>query len=140
MPSLPDGTPPDIPPAVPPIIDPARFEDFPVFRETFLSILTEPRHNAAVRAVGDLAFELALDFRRHWPDQPEGSLRTELRAAIADLRFIQGHLASLGDEEVTSPATPVEEHHARVSARLAVDVQAIADALESELGSWRGEA
>jgi hypothetical protein len=139
MPSLPDGTPPEIPPAVPPIIDPARFEDFPAFRETFLLVFTEPEHNAALRVVGNLLFEMALEFRRYWPDQPEGSLRSELRAAVADLRFIQGHLASLGDEEVTSPATPVEEHHARVAARLALTVREVADALEVELGPWRGE-
>ena len=140
MPSLPDSTldgPTTPAVAVPPVVDPARFEDFPAFRETFLGIFTEPEHNAALRTVAMLLFEMALEFRVYWPDQPEGALRSELRAAIADLRFVQGHLASMGEHG--GPNTPQEEHHAAVSARLAVAVAGIADDLESELGPWRGE-
>jgi hypothetical protein len=137
MPDRPQSTP--APVAVPPVIDPPRFEDFPAFRETFLGIFTEPDHNAALRGVGALLFEMALEYRGYWPDQPEGSIRSELRAAVADLRFVQGHLASIGNPEMTSPNTPQEEHHAGVSARLAVGVAGIADALETELGPWRGE-
>ena len=48
-------------PAVsPPTIDPARWEDFPVFRETFLRWFTDPAHNAALRSVGALLFEMVL--------------------------------------------------------------------------------
>jgi hypothetical protein len=138
MPDLTEqSTPP--PPAIPPIVDPGRFEDFPAFRESFLAIFTMPEHNAALRAVGGLIFEMALEFRGYWPSQPEGSLRTELRALVADLRVAQGHLASLGDSEASSPSSRQEAHHVRVSARLAVDIGAVADALEAELGSWRGE-
>lgn len=31
----------------PPAVSPDRFEDFPVFRETFLSVFTEPTYNGA---------------------------------------------------------------------------------------------
>jgi len=138
MPELtPQSTPPT--PAIPPIVDPARFEDFPLIRESFLAIVTDPEYNKALRTVGDMLFELVLEFRGYWPNQPEGHIRTELRAAVADLRVIQGHLASVGNPEMTSPNTPQEGHHARVSARLAVNVGTIADTLESELGTWRGE-
>ncbi len=138
MPDRPQSTP--APVAVPPVIDPARFEDFPAFRESFLAVFTTPEHNAALREVGNIVFEMALEFRGYWPDQPEGAIRSELRAAVADLRFVQGHLASLGNPEMTSPNTPQEESHTSVSARLAVAVGDIADTLESELGPWRGEA
>jgi hypothetical protein len=136
MPDRPESTP--APAAIPPVIDPARFEDFPAFRETFLGIFTDPAHNAALRGVGGLLFEIALEYRGYWPDQSEGIIRTELRALVADLRAIQGHLASLG--EAASPNTPQEGHHMSVAVRLAVDVRGIADTLESELGPWRGEA
>ncbi len=136
---IPESTKPD-PAAIPPIVDPARFEDFPAFRETFLAIFTTPEHNAALREVGDMVWEMALEFRGYWPDQPEGSIRTELRALVSDLRVVQGHLASLGNPEMTSPNTPQERHHVRVAARLAVNVGNAADTLESELGTWRGEA
>jgi hypothetical protein len=126
------------PVAIPPVIDPARFEDFPAFRETFLGIFTDPEHNAALRTVAMLLFEMALEFRVYWPDQPEGAIRSELRAVVADLRFVQGQLASLGEHG--GPNTPQEAHHLRVSAGLAEDVAGIASALESELGPWRGEA
>ena len=122
----------------PPIVNPARFEDFPVFRETFLAVFTDPGYNAALRDVGNLVFEMALEYRGYWPDQPEGIIRSELRALVADLRVIQGHLASLGD--AASPNSPQEGHHMSVAARLAEDVGVAADALELELGPWRGEA
>ena len=124
----------------PPIVNPARFEDFPAFRETFLAIITDPVYNAALREVANMVFEMALEYREYWPDQPEGSLRSELRALVADLRVVQGHLASLGDPEMNTPNTPQEGHHVTVAGRLAEDVRATADALELELGPWRGEA
>jgi hypothetical protein len=132
MPDRPEPT-----PAIPPVIDPARFEDFPAFRETFLGIFTDPAHNSALRGVGGLLFEMALEYRGYWPDQSERIIRTELRALVADLRAIQGHLTSLG--EAASPNTPQEGHHMSVAVRRAVDVRKAADALESELGPWRGE-
>ena len=124
----------------PPTVNPARFEDFPVFRETFLAVFTDPIYNNALREIGNMVFEMALEYRGYWPDQPEGIIRSELRALVADLRVAQGHLASLGNPEMTSPNTPQEGHHVSVAARLAEDVGVAADALELELGPWRGES
>jgi hypothetical protein len=58
MPDLTDSTPSS--PAIPPTIDPAKFEDFPTFRETFLVFVTDPTANAAVRAFGDLLLTFVL--------------------------------------------------------------------------------
>ena len=135
MPDQSNATPPAA--AIPPVIVPDRFEDFPAFRESFLAIVTDPEYNRALRTFGDMLFELALEFRGYWPDQPEGHLRTELRALVADLRVIQGHLVSLTE---SSASNPQEGHHMKVAARLSVEVGGIADALETELGAWRGEA
>ena len=38
--------------AAPPVIDPPKWEDFAVFRETFLAYFTVPKHAAALRVVG----------------------------------------------------------------------------------------
>lgn len=134
MPDLSNATPPAV--AIPPVIGPSRFEDFPMIRESFLAIVTHPGYNQAIRTFGDMLFELALEFRGYWPDQPEGHLRTELRALVGDLRAIHGHLLSFTE---SSPSNPQEGHHMKVAARLSGDVGGIADTLETELGTWRGE-
>ena len=118
----------------PPAVSPARFEDFPAFRETFLSVFTDPTYNAALREVGNLIFEMALEYRGQWPDQPGGVIRSELRALMADLRVIQGHLESLADPGNASPNTALEERHLAMAGRIAEDVQHAADTLELELG------
>ena len=100
-PPVPPGLPLTPPPATeeedekpigPPIIDPARFEDFPVFRECFLYYISGAESNATLRAFGDLFYQLILEYWEYWPHQPEGTLRAGLRAAIADLRHVQGFL------------------------------------------------
>lgn len=88
MPEHPQSTPPPRV-ATPPRIAPAAWEDFPVFRETFLFYFTEPPANAALRVVGRLFHELVLEYYHHWPEWPEGVTATELRAALADLRHLR---------------------------------------------------
>jgi hypothetical protein len=118
----------------PPAVDPARFEDFPVFRETFLQIFTDPTYNAALREVGAMVFDMALEYREYWPDQPEGVIRSELRALVADLRVIEGHLASLSNPQNANPNTAQEERNLAVAGRIVEDVRHAADTLEVELG------
>src|SRR4051812_43306982 len=84
--------------AVPPAIDPAAWEDFAVFRETFLMYLTPPGYAAALRTVGEMLFTMILENYDPWPGWPESSTRTELRAAVADLRHLEGFLQSVGRE------------------------------------------
>src|SRR5436305_12326496 len=78
--------PPEGPAAVPAEIDPSRWEDFAVFRETFLVYVSHARYNAAFRAFGDALYEMVLESWGHWPEQTEGYLRSHLRAVVADLR------------------------------------------------------
>jgi len=131
--------PPEAPPAIPPIIDPARFEDYPAFRETFLLFFTDPTANAAMRAFGLLLHELVLEFWGYWPSHPQGIFPASLRAAVADLRHVQGSL-----QEWTGPAfaleDPFEIRLARVGAELAEELGELADRLETELGTRPGEA
>ena len=86
------------PAASPPTIDPARWEDFSVFRESFLRHCTGPEANAAMRAFGDLLFEMVLEWNNTQPDDPDGYVRHDLRAALADLRAVEGFLAYIGRE------------------------------------------
>jgi len=125
------------PPAIPPIIDPARFEDFPVLRETFLLYVSDPVANASLRGAADLLFALILEFWGQWPDHPEGLLRASLRAGVADLRHVQGFLLEW-DSPDTSHGSPHEEHLAAVGGEIAAGIGVLADRLEAELGPWRG--
>jgi hypothetical protein len=135
-----DEPPEDDPPAsIPPIIVPKNFEEYPTFRETFLLYFTDVRANAATRAFGRLLHELTLEFWGYWPDHPEGIFRASLRAAVADLRHVQGALLEWTGESFT-PDTPHEEFLASVGTDVAHALGELVDRLEKELGSWRGGA
>lgn len=136
MPDQSESTRPAIPP---PIVNPATWEDFNGYRETFLLHFPDPVTNAALRRTADLYYQLILESPLVMPDQPEGWVRSQIRAAVADLRFLQGFLAFLGGEAETS-LTPHEEHLCRFAGARAEVIGRAADEIESELGPWRGEA
>ena len=133
----PESTPP--PAALtPPALDPARWEDFNGYRETFLLYFPDPVANAALRRCADLYYQLILESPLVMPEQPEGWVRSQIRAAVADLRFLQGFLASLG-EEAEASHTPHEEHLCRFAGKRAKVIARAADEIEKQLGEWRGE-
>jgi hypothetical protein len=120
----------------PPAIDPTRWEDFPTFRESFLRWFTEPTANAALRSFGMLLHDLILEANRVQPAEPEGIYRHDLRAALADLRAVQGFLAFIGgeledlDEDDPEDADSYQlcelaERLARRVARIAVEVEKV---------------
>ena len=129
----------DTPASIPPIIKPKDFEEYPAFRETFLLFFTDVRANAAARAFGKLFHELVLEFWGYWPDHPEGVFRASLRAAVADLRHVEGMLLEWTGEAF-APETPHEEFLSSVGTDVAHALGELADRLEKELGSWRGGA
>lgn len=74
-----------------PRIKPAQFEEVPTFRETFLVMFTSAGDAEAFRAVGHLLHVLVSEYRQYWP--VVGSYpRPQLRAALADLRHLEGYL------------------------------------------------
>ena len=81
-------------------IEAAQFEKVPTFRETFLVKFTSPGDAAALRRVGQVLFLMANESQRCWPEPPSGHPRTELRAVLADLRYLEGYLGvdCLGEE------------------------------------------
>ena len=133
---IPDGKPSA---AIPPIIDPEHFERFEGFRETTLAYFLDKEANVALRTVGQLLYTIVLEYWHHWPEEPEGSFRHGARAVIADMRHVQGYLVYMGREVEASTLEPFEAHLSRQCPALALRVKAVADSLEKELGTWRGE-
>jgi hypothetical protein len=130
MPKDPEGT---LSAAVPATIDPDRFEDYEGFRETTLAVFTDPKSNTALRVVTDLLYTMGLEHCRHWPEEPEGSFIHQARAALADLRHLQGYLAHLGKARTASALTAKEARHSALCETLALHLKAVADALETDL-------
>jgi len=125
------------PPAVPPAIDPAAWEDFPAFRETFLMYITPPGYAAAIRKAGEMLYSLLLDTPAAWPGWTESSTRTEMRAAVADLRHLQGFLASVGREREVSSLDPEDAYLSNIAAKLARQIGHAAAGIEKELEGVR---
>jgi hypothetical protein len=142
-PPMPPGLPP-IPPedpplaATPPVIDPNAWEDFPAFRETFLMYFTPPGYAAALRTVGEMLHTMILENYRPWPGWPESSTRTEMRAAVADLRHLQGFLASVGREREVSSLDPEDAYLSTLAAKLARQLKHATDGIERELDGVPG--
>ena len=138
-PPLPPGYPPippeRIPPAVPPVIQPNAWEDYNVFRETFLLYISEPEFNASLRKAGDYFFGMLLECCPDWPEWPESSTRTEARALVADLRHLQGFAATMGQEHSVSSLTPEDAKLSKHAAKLARLLKQVTDTLERKLAA-----
>jgi hypothetical protein len=121
------------PAAVPPILDPVLWESFPVFRESFLLYISEPQFNAALRTAAEHFFAMMLETCDHWPEWPESSTRMELRAAVADMRHLQGFLASIGLERKASALEPEDHKLAKHASELARVLNKLANGIERKL-------
>ena len=131
---------PESTPVTPPTIDPARWEDFEGFRESFLLHFTRQADNAALRTTATLLFDLVLEASTALiPPQPEGWARAQIRAAVADLRFLQGLLGSFTQEAEGSSLEPFEDHLYRFAGARSAVLAKVADEIEAQLGPWRGE-
>ncbi len=138
MPEQNESTPP--PAVTPPTIDPTHWEDFEGFRETFLLYFTRKPDNAALRTVATLLYDLVLEASTPlMPPHPEGWARAQVRAAVADLRHMQGFLDSLTQEAEGSSLEPFEEHLYRFAGARSAVLEKVADEIEAQLGPWRGE-
>src|ERR1043165_1633789 len=120
-------------PAPIPHIDPALWEEGEGFRETLLLHFTDPEANTTLRRLGDLFFNLSLIGAESWPHHPEGETRAELRAALADLRHLEGFLGAVGREHVLSSLNPSDEALSRFAESQAIEVGRMADRIEEEL-------
>lgn len=71
---------------------------------------------------------------------PSLSGRGHLRAALADLRFLQGFLDALTKEAEGASLPPYEEHLYRYAGARSAALPTVGDEIEAQLGAWRGEA
>lgn len=122
-------------PAAPiPRVDPALWEKHEGLRETLLLHFTDPEANETLRRLGDFLFNASLACAASWPHHPEGETRAELSAALADLRHLEGFLASVGKEHQVSSLSPADELLSQFAGRQALVLSRIADEIEHELG------
>ena len=75
-----------------PVIDPDAFEEFEGLRETTLAVFTDAKVNTLLREFVDFVYTVCLEYSKYWPREPEGSFKHQARAALADLRHLQGYL------------------------------------------------
>jgi hypothetical protein len=115
------------------------WETLCVFRETFLVWLTPPGAADAFRYIGNLFFDLMLK-ADDWPVCSESPVRAELRGAAADLRFLEGYLATLGQTSTGSSVSPENIHLSQFATRQATEVARIAHRIEEELEQWQEKA
>jgi hypothetical protein len=79
--------------------EPSRFNENLPWRETFLARLTTEHYAYVFRTFGAILEEHLAEFLRYLPEDPEDFPVTDLRAAAADLRYLQAYLASRGRAE-----------------------------------------
>ncbi len=119
MPSYANGTPP-------------HWNESDSFRETALTCIDDPEDREAIRRVGRLIYDMSLEVT-HELGGDTSITRAELRAALADLRYLQGYLAMI-DRESEESSLEADDNALAVSAgKLAGRVAAIVQAIEEEL-------
>ncbi|HEX4499102.1 MAG TPA: hypothetical protein VIE43_25720 [Thermoanaerobaculia bacterium] len=121
------------PPSVPAAIDPTAWEDFPVFRESFLMYISEPSFNAALRTTAEHFFGMLLETYQRWPAWQETSTRTEIRAALGDLRHLQGFLASIGQERHLSSLDAGDFRLSKHASQVARLLKQVGDTMDRKL-------
>jgi hypothetical protein len=126
-------------PAPIPILTPDQWGDFSVFRETFLLEFSDPQQNTVARRFGQLLSDLTLEGgvrprHKNWPEPA-------LRAAVADLRQLQGFLAFEGDptDVDESEMTPGQLGLRRLSGRISQRLAKLVDAFEKEVDTLAQE-
>jgi len=107
------------------------------FRETFCVYFPDAEADARLRGFGHLLFEMVLETWGQWPDHLEGIFPNELRAAVADMRHLQGAMSSWCGLAF-SGSGEYEIHLAGVGASIALAIGELADRLEVELNSGLG--
>lgn len=121
-------------PAPIPRIVPSNWEEHEGFRETLLLHYADPEANEVLRGLGRLLFNQALERTDQGPARPESLTRSELRAALADLRFVEGFLGAVGQGHVVSSLSSDDTTLSRFAAGQALKLSRIADEIEQAVG------
>jgi hypothetical protein len=112
--------------------NPSPWNEADSFRETFLLWIDDPQDREALRQGGRVLYDLAVEVSRAMGGE-SSMTRAELRAAMADLRHMEGLLASVGREAEESTLEPDDDALAHFAGRLAGQVGSLAEAIERVL-------
>jgi hypothetical protein len=119
------GSPQSIPPS---------WNESESFRETTLIWIADAADREALRRVGRLIHDLALEATREPSDPGEPSqTRAELGAVVAELRHLEGYLAMVGREAEESTLEPDDDALAHFAGKLAGRVGALVEKIERRL-------
>ncbi len=114
-------------------LTPAGWDESAGFRETFLFHYDDPDDARALRHVARMFHESILELARSAPPGAESSTRLELRAAVADLRHVQGFLATVGRHLEESELSVADGELAALAARQSLAVAGLAAVIEQAL-------
>ena len=79
-------------------LQPSSWEAHAVFRETYLHLYPETHIRDAFRSVGVTLYDNALLHEETYKERSEVPVKADLRAALRDLRQLQGYIHHLGAE------------------------------------------
>jgi hypothetical protein len=119
-------------------VDSYDWEELPCFRETFLMYITPKGYDDALRTFGEMLYSLVLETPAEWPGWTESATRTEMRAAAADLRHLQGFLRAVGREKDVSSLGPEDAYLSTVAGKLSRQLGNAAGWIERELDDPKG--
>jgi hypothetical protein len=94
---------------------------------------TPPGYAPALRTVGEMLHTMILESYDPGPEWPESSTRTEMRAALEDLRHLQGFFASVVRERELSSLNPEDAYLPNIAAKLSRQIGHAANGIEREL-------
>lgn len=103
------------------------------FRETMLQFFEDPADKTAVRHVGRVLYDLAVEASRDLGGESSVT-RAELRAVAADLRYTGGYLLNVIRRSAESCSLDAaDEKLARFAGKLAGQVAALVEKIERRL-------
>jgi hypothetical protein len=115
------------------IVDPAKWQDYPVFREIFVSTWLNDKRAAAARAFGKELYLMGCASRDTWRASTSDATAMELASVVADLRCLEGYLNWIGKMGRENVQTSREARWSRFAQRFAKKVAGLADEMEREV-------
>ncbi|HEY6322210.1 MAG TPA: hypothetical protein VJA16_11695 [Thermoanaerobaculia bacterium] len=109
----------------------ARWNEADSFRETSLQLFEDPENRETIRRLGRLLYNLGTDTTRD--PGTESSIRVELRAVAADLRYTAGFCTEVGGSAQRCSLNPADEVLARFGGKLARKLGALVESIEAAL-------
>jgi hypothetical protein len=102
------------------------------FRETMLHLFDDPTDRQAVRNMGRVLYDLAVEATRELGGESSVA-RAELRAIAADLRYLEGYCGMVLRSAEESSLSAEEDGLARFAGKLAGRVGALVESIEEVL-------